>query len=133
MTFKMLAPIVLTLTGCATMTATTERGEDPAVTKALAGKVAGTPKSCLSLRDATNSASYEGTMLYRASRTLTWRNDMNGCPSLGNDRIPVLRVYSSEVCRGDIVTFADRVTGNTTGACTFGDFVPYRTPADQPR
>ncbi len=128
MTMKLLSLSLFALAGCATMTATSERGEDPDVTKALAGKIAGEPRQCLSLQDAQNSSNYEGAMLYRISRSLTWRNDMNGCSSLGRDRIPIIRVYTSEICRGDIVTFADRASGAQFGACTFGDFVPYRTP-----
>jgi hypothetical protein len=115
------------LTGCATTGQMAEVREDPGVTKALAGKVAGEPRDCLSLVDARSSATYEGTILYRVSRNLTWRNDMNGCSSLRDDRIPVVEVRGSQICRGDIVRLADRTTGAEWGACTFGNFVPYRT------
>jgi hypothetical protein len=121
------------LSGCATMGQMAERGEDPEVTKALAGKVPGEPRDCLSLVDARSSSSYEGTILYRVSRKLTWRNDMNGCPSLRDDRIPVIEVRGSQICRGDIVRLADRFSGAEWGACTFGKFVPYRGGGDTAR
>ncbi len=114
------------LAGCATTGAVADRPEDPKVTKALAGKTPGEPRDCLSLVDSRASSTYDGTILYRVSRNLTYRNDMNGCPSLGWDRIPVVEVRGSQICRGDIVRLADRTTGATWGACTFGDFVPYR-------
>jgi hypothetical protein len=116
------------LAGCATTGAAADRPEDPEVTKALAGKVAGEPRDCLSLVDARSSSTYEGTVLYRVSSKLTYRNDMNGCPSLRDDRIPVLDVRGSQICRGDIMRLADRYSGGIWGACSFGKFVPYRTP-----
>ncbi len=122
-----LAAIAL-LTGCATTSAVSEAREDPDVTKALAGKVAGKPQACLPLTEADASSTYRGTILYRTSRTLTWRNDLNGCMALRADDIPVTRVYGSQICRGDLVTFVDRISGFQGGACSYGDFVPYRTP-----
>jgi len=114
---------------CATSaSARQEEREDPRVTKALAGKIAGKPQSCLSLRTAGSSRTFNGAVLYRVNRNLTWRNDMNGCPSLNNDRIQIVRVFGSQLCRGDIVSFADRGTGAQFGSCAIGDFVPYRTP-----
>lgn len=115
------------IAGCATTGQMAEAKEDPALTKALAGKAAGPPKTCLSLIDARQSDTYDGTILYRVSRNLTYRNDLNGCGNLGYDRIPVVQVYGSQICRGDIVRMVDRTTGSEWGACSFGDFVPYRT------
>lgn len=114
------------LAGCATTGSIAEIREDPGVTKALAGRTPGEPRTCLSLSDTQNSSTYRGTILYRVNRNLTYRNDMNGCTSLTDDRIPIVEVRGSQICRGDIVTLADRATGGQWGACSFGDFVPYR-------
>ena len=135
MTMRMLplAAAMVLAGGCATTSAMREARVDPEVEKALAGRIAGKPQQCLRLSDAQESHSYDGAILYRVSRNLTFRNDMNGCPVLGDDRIPVVRVFNSEICRGDIVNFADRVTGAEYGGCTFGDFVPYRKPDATPR
>lgn len=124
-TLSTLATAAL-LTGCATTGTVAEIQEDPKVTKALAGKVAGEPRDCLSLVDARSSSTYRGTILYRVNRKLIYRNDMNGCLIGNDDRIPVIEVRGSQICRGDIVRFADRTTGAQWGACSFGSFVPYR-------
>jgi len=115
------------LAGCATTGSMAEIQEDPGVTKALAGRTAGEPRACLSLTDTQNSSTYRGTILYRVSGKLTYRNDMNGCLILNDDRIPIVEVRGSQICRGDIMRLADRASGAQWGACTFGDFVPYRT------
>jgi hypothetical protein len=114
------------LASCATTGQIAEVQEDPAIAKALAGRTAGEPRDCLSLTDTQNSSTYRGTILYRVNSKLTYRNDMNGCPSLTDDRIPVIEVRGSQICRGDIVRLADRMSGAQWGACTFGKFVPYR-------
>jgi hypothetical protein len=114
------------LSGCATTGSMVEMQEDPGVTKALAGRTAGEPRDCLSLNDTRQSSTYRGTILYRTSSKLTYRNDMNGCTSLSDDRIPIIEVRGSQICRGDIVRLADRTSGAQWGACTFGNFVPYR-------
>ncbi len=116
---------VALLGACATTRSVADAGEDPAVTKALAGRTPGTPRDCLPLSEARQSTTYRGTILYRVSNRLIYRNDMNGCATLTNDRIPIVQVYGSQICRGDIVRLADRFGGGLWGGCSFGSFVPY--------
>jgi len=118
---------VAMLAGCATTGSMAEMQEDPGVTKALAGRTVGEPRTCLSLSDTQNSTVYRGSILYRTSSKITYRNDLNGCQSLTSDRIPIIEVRGSQICRGDIVRLADRINGAEWGACSFGDFVPYTT------
>ena len=113
------------LSGCAAGMAQREaRGEDPELTKALAGRIAGKPKTCLDLRDASASQQYRDAIVYRSSTRTLWRMDAPGCP-LDDNAIIVSRVYSSEICRGDIFQLVDRTSGFFRGACAYGDFVPY--------
>ncbi len=115
--------------------ATQERGSRDrlAVEKALAGKVPGTPRSCLSNHDADGSSVHNSTILFRANSKLVWKNDMNNCPSLREDAILITQSYGSgQLCRGDIVRLIDRTGGFERGACTFGEFVPYRKPDQAP-
>ena len=102
---------------------------DIAIGKALAGKTAGKPQSCISLREANGTEQIaDRTILYNVNRRLTYRNDMRGgCLSLGRDRALVTKVYSSQLCSGDVVTPTDFVTGFSGGSCVLGDFVPYRS------
>jgi hypothetical protein len=128
----MIIPILLLATSSV---AADKRGtrDQLAVEKALAGKVPGKPKSCLSSHDSDGSSVHNGTVLFRASSKLVWKNDMNGCPSLREDDILVTQSYgSSQLCRGDLVKFMDRTSLFIRGACTFGDFVPYRKPDQAP-
>jgi len=126
--------LLLIATACATTASARDEAEDPAVTKALAGKTPGKPQSCLPIRASGSSQTFNGTVLYRVSRNLTYRNDMGGrCTGLGFDRIAIVQIYgSSQLCRGDIVTFGDRQTGAQFAGCAFGDFVPYRTDPAKP-
>lgn len=120
--FPLLAALVLS--GCTYQTAERQEPEDPAIAKALAGRVAGKPVACLSTSDMQDMTSYRGAILYRVGRTV-YRNDMDQCPILGSDTIMVNRVYGSQICRGDIVHFVERTGGFMRGACGYGDFVPY--------
>ena len=96
------------------------------VERALAGKVPGKPKPCLSHRESDNMSTHDGRLLYRVSRTLTYVNEMNGCRMLGNDDILITRLYGSDqVCRGDIAEIVDRGSNFPKGSCAYGDFVPY--------
>jgi hypothetical protein len=129
--FAMIPLILLATAGDASQ----ERGtrDRLVVEKALAGKVPGKPRSCLSHQDADGSSVHNTTILFRANSKLVWKNDMNNCPSLREDAILLTQSYgSSQLCRGDIVRLIDRTGGFERGACTFGDFVPYRKPDQAP-
>ena len=41
------------------------------------------------------------------------------------DDILVTRSFTGQLCRGDIVRTVDRFNGFPSGACTFGEFIPY--------
>ncbi len=100
-----------------------------AVERALAGKVPGKPRTCLSSREAESSSVHNDTVLFRAISKLVWKNDMNGCPGLREDDILLTQSYgSSQLCRGDIVRLVDRTSQFFRSSCVFGDFVPYRKP-----
>lgn len=129
--------LALLLAGCTTSpreakrAATKEAATQEALAAELAGLVPGEPTSCLPqpARVQVTSKGYGSTIVYRVSRTLKYRNDMNGdCPGIGRDAILVTRTPQSRSCSGDIVQLIDRGSRFPTGACTFGDFVPYRRP-----
>ncbi len=97
--------------------------------KALVGKVAGKPQSCINLRDTSSTQQVgEKTIIYSVNRRLVYRNDpYGGCPGLGRDYALVTHTWSGELCRGDVVTPVDLTSGFQAGACVLGDFVPYRS------
>lgn len=102
--------------------------EQARLDKALAGKIAGKPQSCIRLRDAQGTESYgETTLLFRASRNLVYRTETRGsCSGIGNGKALISRTWSGELCRGDMASAADLSAGFETGHCSMGDFVPYR-------
>lgn len=99
--------------------------------KILAGKVAGTPISCLAHSSANDmDVIDDGTVVFTRGRTV-YRNDFSGgsCNELGRGHYAlVTRTSSSSLCRGDIAEVRDFSNGITVGSCVLGDFVPYTTP-----
>jgi|CXWL01.1.fsa_nt_gi hypothetical protein len=107
--------------------------ESARLDKELAGLVPGKPQNCIDLRYAGGTRSFDngkGTLLFRVSRKLVYRNDTNGsCDGIGRDRALITRIFgSNRLCRGDIAHSADLVAGFTGGSCSMQDFVPYRRP-----
>lgn len=130
MPYRFVLPtLFLALSGCATTGVQETRAEDPGIAVALAGLTPEKPRSCIPLDDTRSTEKFDGTILYRVSARLTYRADIPGCYGLRRDPILVVDVHGSSLCRGDLVRLVDRGTsGFTSGACVFGDFVPYRRP-----
>jgi hypothetical protein len=95
--------------------------------KALAGRTAGKPQSCVQLRDLGGSEVIGDDILYRANHRIVYRNQSSGgCESARFGDALVTRIHSSRLCRGDVVRTADLRAGFESGFCVLGDFVPYR-------
>ena len=96
--------------------------------KALAGKVAGKPESCLPLQRSNDMVVIDDdTILYRDGRTTYVNQPLGGCNNLGNGSYAlVTHSTGSQICRGDIAQVQDLTAGITVGSCALGDFVPYR-------
>lgn len=134
---RILSILLVPLAACSTTPQEAERAAAvdararDALAAELAGLVPGEPTACLPQpgRVLVTSKGYGSTVVYRVSSTLKYRNDMNGsCPGAGRDDILVTRTTQSRSCRGDIVQTIDRTSRFPTGACTFGEFIPYRRP-----
>lgn len=99
--------------------------------RALEGKVAGEPQSCISLTQRADlQVISDDLLLYKAGRTVYVNRVMGSCNGLSFGRTLVTNVWGSQICRGDIARVADLSAGMLTGSCALGDFVPYR-PADK--
>ncbi|MBO9574163.1 MAG: hypothetical protein J7494_00360 [Sphingobium sp.] len=128
------ALLLITLAACtngAEPQAQLDPKEAQDLAKALDGKVAGKPVSCVSLLNGTNLRPVGNrTLLYRVNKKLTYRNDLNGaCYGLRDGDTLVMHVYSSQYCRGDIAHVINLTSGIMSGSCVLGDFVPYTTAA----
>lgn len=96
---------------------------------ALDGKVAGKPVTCVSTFRGNNlHAIGDHTLVYRISKKLTYRNDLQGsCHGLRFGDALVLKVWGDQYCRGDIAHAVNLQSGTLNGTCVLGDFVPYTT------
>ena len=98
--------------------------------KELNGKVAGKPVNCISDFNATNTIRVsDNILLYRVSGRLVYQNNLrSACSGLARDNdIIVSEQFGSQKCKGDIIRLVDRTSGITGGACSLGEFVPYRS------
>jgi len=98
----------------------------------MAGRTAGTPVSCVNMRDLGSSRSTgDGGILFEGpGRRIVYVNrPAGGCPDLGPGRTLVTRTTTTRLCRGDIAQVVDPVSRVNYGGCGLGDFVPYTREA----
>lgn len=97
--------------------------------RALAGRTAGAPVSCISDKARMHVVD-DWTILYRDRGTLYVQRPRGGCHGLDNGMSLIRNQFvSTRLCRGDINRVVDLRTGFGTGACVFSEFVPYRKPS----
>ncbi|MHA6724120.1 hypothetical protein [Sphingomonas sp. RS2018] len=127
------AMLTLTLALLAGCTATAQEAERQAaedsrvqakLDKRLAGYTPGRPQSCFRPYQ-TQQEIYGDTLVYRDGRRLWVTKTSGGCFGLKRDDIVVTRSTSASYCSGDIVRTVDRTSAFPSGACSFGEFVPY--------
>jgi len=97
------------------------------LTAALAGRVAGKPVDCISLRDIRSSQIIDGTaIVYDTGRgQLLVNRPRMGAESLDSDDILVTKTYGSELCSIDTINLVDRGSRFSHGFVGLGEFVPY--------
>lgn len=127
----LLIPMAMTvLSACETAPEPVSRtaSDQQAYDKTLAGKVAGPATKCLpTYRSNDMTVIDEGTILFRDGRTTYVNNTLGRCNQLGRSGYAmVTRNVGPQLCRGDIATVTDTMSGMTVGSCSLGDFVPYR-------
>ncbi|MDR6848638.1 hypothetical protein J2X47_000081 [Sphingomonas sp. BE270] len=113
----------LLVSALATMVASDSKDLD----KALAGRVAGKPETCLSTsRIGSPQVIDDHTLLYRDGGRI-WRNDLpDACPGLDDDVIVVTEVFGGQLCRGDLFYTLERSGLGIPGPrCRLGAFVPW--------
>ncbi len=97
--------------------------------EALRDRVAGPPISCVNRRLLRgNRSAGEGAIIFGdvGDRVLYVNNPPAGCPELNSGRALQTQSPSTQLCRGDIVSVFDPLTGFSHGSCGLGDFTPYR-------
>jgi hypothetical protein len=94
----------------------------------LRGRTAGPTVACVNQRDLRGNRSIgEGVILFDGPVGTVYVNrPAAGCPVLDSSRALITRTTSTQLCRGDIATVVDPVSNFSYGACSLGDFTPYR-------
>ena len=126
----MLAAGLIGLCACATASEPTQRSESAQrqYDRLLAGKVAGKAEKCLpTYRSNDMTIIDDDTILFRDGRTVYVNHPLGGCNNLNQSgRALVTRNFGPQLCRGDLATVIDNTSGISVGACSLGDFIPYR-------
>ena len=100
---------------------------DAELARALQGRVAGEPVSCINLSRVRNSRIINGTaILYDAGSVIYVNRPENGAEELNQWDTMVTRTPTTQLCNVDTVTMVDRVSDTFQGVVFLGDFVPYR-------
>jgi hypothetical protein len=102
---------------------------EAALAKAIAGRVAGTPVSCISQPTIRSSQVIDGTaIVYDVGGTLYVNRPRIGAESLDDDDILVSRTVSTQLCSLDTIRLVDNASRIDQGFVTLGEFVPYTKP-----
>lgn len=107
-----------------------QAAEDEAgLAAALSGRIAGPPQDCVDQGDLSGNKSYgRGVILFsgRTNDVVYVNRPVGGCPDLNLGRALKTRTTMTQLCRGDIVTVFDPISGTEYGGCGLGQFTPYR-------
>lgn len=96
----------------------------------LAGRVAGAPLACVSLRQLDGNRSIASDRILFGTGGLVYVNQLrSSCPSLENGRAMRTDTRIGRLCEGDVISVFDPQTGAGHGACMLGAFIPYRRRA----
>jgi hypothetical protein len=101
---------------------------DARLTAALSGRTAGPAQDCVSERG-LESEPYGGRVILFRGPTddVVYVNRPEaGCPGLDSGRAIRIRTPAARLCRGDIATVFDPMSGTELGGCSLGEFTPYR-------
>lgn len=114
-----------------------EQGEtkgEKRLAKLLEGRVAGEPLRCIRSNPRQRMQTINRTAyVYGSGNTIYVQRTRSPDQIDDNDALVINRFDASSLCRVDLATTIDPVTGIFTGAVFFDDFVPYtRVKGDQP-
>ena len=95
--------------------------------RALEGRVAGAPVSCIDLHRVRSSQVIPNTaIIYNAGGTLYVNRPRAGAQSLNKWDALVTRLPTTRLCSVDSVRLVEPNTGMMTGVVMLDEFVPYR-------
>lgn len=113
----------------ATAPASAQHRGEAELERALAGRVAGEPVRCISMRPSTQSTIIDNTaILFRVGSTIYVNRPRAGAESLDRSDTLVNRQFggTNQLCSIDTMRTVDLQSGLMTGIVFLGEFVPYR-------
>ena len=125
---SLLIAAALIGTSATAIAATPDNSKNEAkLTAALAGRVAGKPVDCISLRDIRSSQIIDGTAIVydTGGGRLYVNRPRTAADWLDSDDILVTKTYGSDLCSLDTVSLVDRGARMQRGFVGLGQFVPY--------
>lgn len=93
--------------------------------KLIDGRSAGEPRNCINTNASRSLTVIDKTAIVYKQGGKLWVNRTAYPQDLDEDDVMVIRRYSSNLCRTDIVNTVDRTSGIFTGSIFLSDFVPY--------
>lgn len=126
--------ISITLLGAALLaaapSAAAPRDGEAELAKAIAGRTAGKPVDCISLRDIRSSRIIDRTaIVYEMNNGVIYVNrPESGADIMNWTDVMVTDTHSSQLCSIDTVKLWDSGVRMPTGWVGLGDFVPYPRP-----
>lgn len=95
--------------------------------RAVEGRVAGEPVSCINLRNVRSSKIIDHTaIVYDAGSVVYVNRPRAGSESLDHWDTLVTKTHSSQLCSIDVVQLFDTSSRMNTGTVFLGEFVPYK-------
>jgi hypothetical protein len=98
---------------------------DAKLERMLAGRVAGRPVDCISVRNVSSTIIEGRAIVYRGFGKLYVNVPRAGASSLDDDDILVTRMFGDRLCRTDTVNLVSRSGRIPHGFVLLGQFVPY--------
>ncbi len=124
---SLFASITLIAVSAPALAASRDRSPQAKLARALEGRVAGKPVSCILLRDIRSSQIIDRTaILYETSGGKLYVNyPDSGATFLSWGDILVTDTHSSQLCDIDIVRLVDQGSRMPSGSVGLGKFIPY--------
>jgi hypothetical protein len=98
-----------------------------AIAAAMRGRTAGAPVACIDRVGLRNTRAIAGALLFEGPGGIVYVNQgVAGCRALAFGGAFRTGSPTGRLCRGDIVTAFEPVSGAEYGGCALGEFVPYR-------
>lgn len=99
---------------------------DQRLARAVEGRVAGEPVSCIDHSRIRSSRIIDGTAIVYNVGNVMYVNRPAGAETLDDWDVLVTRLYGSKLCDRDIVRLVDPNSRMLSGVVSLGEFVPYK-------